>query len=267
MRQIFLWAGLGAAIFSGAHAESDFVDLGPVTMPNFVGVGVGGIPDYIGSDDYMAGAVPFGRYSWGDRYIDLQGNFVTVNVLKHENWHFGPAATLRFGRDNVDDPAVDRLTDIDPSLDLGVFASYEIVDSQEPRDRWVFGADFAHDVTGEHSGFTLSASARKWFPIGNFAAFGVSVASTYGSEEYMDTYFSVTPAGSAVSGLAPFRASAGFRDIRASAVVVQPLSKEWVVGGGMMYKLLVGDAADTPITDERGSAGQFIFGLGLAHIF
>jgi outer membrane protein len=256
-----------ATVGHAARGETDFIDVGPVAIPNYIGLGIGGIPDHIGSDDYRAGVAPFGRYTWGNRYIDLQGNFLSANILDHPNLRFGPAAVLRFGRDDVDDPVVDLLPDVDHSLDLGAFVSYEIVNPQEPRDRWVFAGDLTHDVTGEHSGFTASVAARKWFPVSSFAAIGFSVATTYGSKDYMDTYFSVTPAGSVASGLAPFEADAGFRDVRISGVFVQPLSKRWVVAGGIMYKRLVGDASDTPITDDRGSADQFIFGLGAAHMF
>lgn len=262
-----LAVGLFATVGNGARGETDTVELGLVAIPNYVGIGIGGIPDHIGSDDLRAGVAPFGRFSWGNRYIDLQGNFLSVNLIDSTNFRFGPAAVLRFGRDDVDDPVVDLLPDIDPSIDLGAFVSYEIVNSVEPRDRWSFAADVTHDVTGEHSGYTLSAAARKWFPIRNFAAFGVSFATTYGSEDYMDTYFSVTPAGAAASGLTPFTANAGFRDVRISGVFVQPLSREWFVAGGVMYKRLVGDASDTPITDDRGSVNQFIFGLGAARAF
>lgn len=267
MRQAFFGFCLAATLAGSAAGEPAFVYIPPVAIPNFAGVGIGGVPDYLGSDNYTAGVAPFGRYSWGNRYVDLQANYLRVNLLDDASWNVGPSAILRFGRDDVDDPVVDRLPDIDTSLDLGAFVSYSVINPQEPRDRWVFSADAAHDVTGAHSGYTLSASARRWYPLGNFAAFGLSVASTYGSEDYMDTYFSVTPAGASASGLAPFAADAGVRDIRVTAVVMQPLSEKWVVGGGVMYMRLVGDASDTPITGDRGSADQFFFGLALAHVF
>lgn len=262
-----LWAVLATSPLGGARAESEFIDLSPVAIPSFLGLGIGIAPDHIGSDDDMAGAVPFGRYSWGNRYVSLQGNFATANLLDHPGWRFGPAAILRFGRSDVDDAVVDLLPEIDHSLDLGVFVSYEIVSPGDPRNRWAFAADILHDVTGEHSGFTASASARKWFPLGRFAALGLSAASTYGSADYMDTYFSVTPAGAVASGLPAFGADAGFRDVRFTALVIQPLSEQWIVGAGLMYMRLLNDAADTPITDQRGSADQVIFGLGAARLF
>lgn len=262
-----LAAGVLAMAAATARAESEFIDLSPAGVPNYLGGIIGGAPDYIGSDDYGLAGAPVGRYSWGERYIDIQANFISANVLDNTNWRFGPAATIRLGRRDPDDAVVDRLPDVDPSLDLGAFVGYQIVDPSEPRDRWVFSADATHDVTGEHGGFTVSAVARKWFPVREFAAFSLSVATTFGSDDYMDTYFSVTPSGAAASGLAPFAADAGFRDVRITGAFMQPLSEQWLVGGGLMYKRLIGDASDTPITDVRGSANQFIFGVGAAYMF
>lgn len=62
----------------------------------------------------------------------------------------------------------------------------------------------------------------------------LSVGSTFGSDDYMDTYFSVTPAGSAATCLAAFSAGDGLRDLRVSTVAIQPLSEEWGIGGDLM---------------------------------
>ena len=262
-----LATGLGLSLGTAAHGASEVLDIRPVTVPNYAGVGIGGAPSYLGSDDYRLGAAPFGRYARGERYIDLQGNYVSTNLVDSPRLRIGPAAILRFGRDSVDDRAVNRLPDIDRSLDMGVSVGYVTVSPEDPRDRWSVSADVLQDVTGEHSGFTLSTSLRKWFALPNYAMLGLSAGATYGSGDYMDTYFSVTPAGAAASGLAPFEAHDGLRDVRATAVFVQPLSRKWAVGAGVMYMRLVGDAADTPITDVRGSPNQWLFGLGLARIF
>lgn len=255
------------ALAGGAHAQSKVIDIRPVTLPNYAGFGIGGAPEFMGSEDYTAGAAPVARYSWGNRYVDLLGNYLSVNLLDDERWHAGPAALLRFGRKDPSDRVVDRLDDVDRSLDLGAFVSYTYSNPDEPRDRWVFSADFVHDVTGEHSGAAVAASVRKWFPVARYGLFGLSVGSSYGSDDYMDTYFSVTAKGAAASGLPQFTAGAGVRDVRVTAAFVHPLSRTWIAGVGAMYARLLGDAADTPITDLRGSPDQFLFGLGIARIF
>ena len=260
-------AACASALAGAAGAGPEVISIRPVTLPNYAGFGIGGAPEFIGSDEYTAGAAPVARYSWGNRYVDLQGNYLSSNLIDHERWHAGPAALLRFGRKDPSDRVVDRLDDVDRSLDLGAFVSYVRVNPDEPRDRWAISADFVHDVTGEHSGATVAASLRKWFPVARYGLFGLSLGSSYGTGDYMDTYFSVTPKGTTASGLPRFTAGAGIRDVRLTAAFVHPLSRTWIAGAGAMYMRLLGDAADTPITDLRGSPDQFVFGFGVARIF
>jgi outer membrane protein len=213
------------------------------------------------------GFAPFGRFSWGEqRYVSLQGNYVTVNLLEDPNWRFGPAGMWRFGRKNVDDPVVRLLPEFDGSLELGAFAAYETV-GDDPRDRWRFGTGFTQGVTGSNDGYVATASMARWIPVGRYAALNLSLGTTFGSSDYMDTYFSVDAAGEASSGLATFAAGSGVRDVRLTAIFIQPLSREWLVGGGVLYSRLMNDAAASPIVSERGDRDQLIFGVGFSRAF
>ena len=49
------------------------------------------------------------------------------------------------------------------------------------------------------------------------------------------------------------------------ASMIFSLSPNWHLAGGLIYSRLVGDAADSPVTDDRGSANQFFAGLGIAY--
>ena len=71
--------------------------------------------------------------------------------------------------------------------------------------------------------------------------------------------------GFAQSGPSPFSADAGFRELRLTLGAMVPVSEHWLVGVGVMFMRLVGDAADSPIVDDRGSANQISGGLGVAY--
>ena len=81
----------------------------------------------------------------------------------------------------------------------------------------------------------------------------------------MSTFFGVRSRDSAQSGLAAFDADAGFRDVRLTLGVVVPITEHWLVGAGVMFMRLVGDAADSPIVDDAGSPNQISGGLGAAY--
>ncbi len=257
-----------AATIFGFTASASLADGGmaPAHIPNFAAIGIGGVPDYLGSDDYEFGAAPLLRYNLsGERYISLEANYLTANLLDHPNWRVGPAGIYRIGRDSVDDPIVGLLRDVDDTFELGVFAAYEIVAPGEPRDRWRFGGDLLFDVGDVHNGYVATLSVRRWLPLGATGALGLGAATTFASDDYNETYFSVSPAESALSGLNAFNADGGMRDARVTVAYVQPLNRNWILGVGAQYMRLLDDAADSPIVDRRGDEDQFIYGAGVGY--
>jgi MipA family protein len=93
----------------------------------------------------------------------------------------------------------------------------------------------------------------------------VALGTTYGSADYMSTYFDVRAADSAQSGLDSFEADGGFRDVRLTLGAMVPVTDHVLVGAGLMLMRLVGDAADSPITDDAGSPNQLSGGIGAAY--
>ncbi|MEM8555464.1 MAG: MipA/OmpV family protein, partial [Pseudomonadota bacterium] len=253
---------LALSASNAAWSESKFLDFSAIHLPNYVGLGVGGANQYVGAVEYIAGLVPFARKNLsGTRYLSLQGNYATANVIDHPNWQVGPAGLLRFGRDDVKDEVVDTLPSINPTVELGGFVSWQYISPDDPRDRWQFAGSVTQDVLDVHGGYVANISARRFVGVGRFAIAGLALASSFGSEDYSDTYFSVTEN----QALPAFDAGAGVRDLRLQFLFVQPLSFSWSVGGGFQYQYLLGDAADSPITEERGNRNQLLFGVGIAH--
>lgn len=87
-----------------------------------------------------------------------------------------------------------------------------------------------------------------------------------------DYYFTLTPAQAAASGLTPFRAEGGLARIGAFSILSYDLDRNLLNGGWSLtmlggYSRLIGDAADTPFTAQRGDANQVLLGLGAAYTF
>lgn len=254
---------LVALVLFATQAAAESPLLSVPNFPQFVMLGVGAGPQYYGSDKNTGAAVPAAQYNFGRRYVSLQANYLSINLVDDPHWQAGPAGILRFGRHDVDDPQVAALGDVDMSLDLGGFVAYQI-GGPDPRSRWRLNAGVLQDVTGTHGGFVADVGVRRWVPVGKYGALGMSVASSWASEDYMDTYFSVDAAGAAVSGLPVFTAGSGWRDVRAMAVFIQPLSRKWAVGAGVLYSYMLDGAADSPVTLSRD---QVYFGVGVARSF
>jgi MipA family protein len=235
-------------------------------FPNFVAVGVGGAPDYLGSDEYLVGLAPAVGLELGPTRFRMLGNWAMLDLLGKPNFSIGPAAVYRFGRFDVDDAVVSRLPGIDNTVNLGINFGYEYVDPDDPFKRIAFGIDILHDVGGVYDGFVVNGFARGIYPLPwRGGALVTVLGTTYGGDAYGDTYFSVSSADAAASGLPQYAAGAGFRDARLGLGLFQSLSLNWHVGAGVVYSRLVGDAADSPIVADRGSPNQFIFGVGVAY--
>ena len=238
-------------------------------VPNIVGISGGMFPDYIGSDDYTAGAAPFFRwtFSGSQRYLQLLITELSFNVINHPNFALGPVLNYRFGRDDdVDDDVVAEMEEIEDTVEAGAFASYTWkLDPNNPRHRFILGGEFLADIGGEYDGWTAMASARYWIPVSRPIDLLFGVGVNYGSSDYMDTYFGVSTADAARTGLRHFEADSGFRDVNATFAGVFHFSETWHLGVGFKYLGLMSDASDSPIVDDRGESNQWVYGLGVAY--
>ncbi len=270
LRKSWFWSAviaLGLCQITPAIAQRSGLAIEVPDIRNFAGLGVGLVPDYFGSDEYTLGVAPTARFQLGnsDRYIRLLANELSANFLDNRNWQLGPVVLYRFGRDDVDDDVVGRMRDIENNIEMGIVGGWTWIDSPDPRHRFNVSAQFLQDVSSEHDGYVINASARYWRPVSRSLTLSIGVATAYGSDDYSSTYFGVDAADSAASGLPIFKAEGGIRDVRISPMLVFSFNESWHLGGGFIYSRLLGDAADSPVVDTRGSKNRFIAGIGLVY--
>ncbi len=77
-------------------------------------------------------------------------------------------------------------------------------------------------------------------------------------------FFGVTGAQSAHSGLRQYRPDGGLKDAGISLDLDYSLTENWSVSGRLGCKRPLGDAADSPLVKDRGSANQGTTGLFLS---
>jgi MipA family protein len=236
---------------------------------NYVGIAAGVVPDYPGSNDYTAGIAPTALFYFSrdsEYHVRLLVTQLSLNVINNKNINAGPTVMYRFGRDDdVDDRAVKRMKEIDGGFEAGAFVTWKIISDSDPRQRLNVSLDFLQDVTGDHDGYTITPSVRYFQPLGRAFTLSVGASTTYGSDGYMSTFFSVSPSDAAVTGLNTFNAGNGFRDARVSLMGIFSFSPSWHLGLGAIYSRMLNEAADSPVTDDRGSKNQLFLGLGLAY--
>jgi outer membrane protein len=257
---IFSMGGPAFAQSTGGAIEVPGVD-------NFVAAFVGVVPDYLGSDDYTIGIAPAGVIRFGDtdRYVRLLVTDINVNLIDSPNWSFGPSINYRLGRSDVEDNAVDRMRNIDGTIEVGAFGAWTWVGPDDPRHRFSVSTEVLYDVGGEHDGYLISGSVRYYQPVARPLTLSIGAALTYGSGDYMDTYFGVNGGNVRGSGLSAFNADAGLRDVRVPLMAIFSFNEHWHASGGVIYSRLLGDAADSPVVDKRGSEDQLFAGVGIAY--
>lgn len=256
--RLLLAAALVATALS-AHTDAHAQNLLGPDDSRIVGLGVQVGPQYDGSDDMSIRPGITGRFPLGGVDVELRGTSLRTDLVGGP-LTFGPVLAYRFGRDgaNIDDVQVAALPGVDDAVELGVHAMVPLGMS------FAVSAEILHDVSGAHDGTSarLSLDGRhQILPATTlFGSAGIGLMDA----SFADAFYGVSAAGAAASGLATYDAGGGLRDASLTVGVTQELSERLSFTGALTYREMLGDAADSPIT-QTGNGGQvsLVAGLGV----
>jgi len=233
----------------------------------YLAAGAVAVPDYEGSEDYQAAPLIAGKLGYDTYYLEIQGLELRANLSPLSRWEFGPIVGLRGGRDDVKNDRVDALRDIDDSIEVGAFIKVSLYELVHPSDELAFGVDVKTGTSNDAKGTTVSFGPTYSFSPLERLRVGLGIAATFADGDYADTYFGIDNADAARSGLSAYDPDGGLKDVGISLDVGYQLSEHWGVMGFAGYTRLVGDAADSPIVDDEGRAGQGMAGLAVMYRF
>lgn len=243
-----------------------------------IGVGIGAVPSYEGSNDTALSIVPGIRGRVSRINFELAGNRFTADLIPTKGgpgWdlQLGPVAQLNFNRVfTIIDPQVKRLGKRDVAVEVGGYVGIGkqgVITSDY--DKLSVSVIYAHDIAGSHKSYAITPSINYGTPLSRKAFVNLAFAADYMGEGYARTYFSVDAAGSAASGLPVFNAHKGWKDWTVAAIGNVSLTGDLTHGlsllGLVSYRRMLGDAAATPITSIAGSPNQLMGVLGVAYTF
>jgi outer membrane protein len=228
------------------------------------------VPDYEGSKDYMPAPVWAGKLGYDDYYVEVQGPKLRANVMPAVlpfGFEFGPALAYRFGRDDVEDGRVDDLRDVDGTIALGAFAKIYTSSLLQPGDELAFGIESLTGIGDDRDGTTIEFGPSYGFSPWERVRLGFKLSATYADDRYTETYFGIDADNARRSGFRAYDADGGIKDIGFSVNASYQWTEHWGVTGMVGVTRLVGDAADSPIVDDAGSATQGVAALGLSYRF
>lgn len=218
-----------------------------------VGAGAQYAPDYEGSDDYEWTFLPLVSARWRDMVSVGRvpgGLGAQATPFRYGGFSAGFGLAYWGGRDDGDNAALAGLGDIDPAL-VGSISVANRFDWAE-----VY-ADFRQDLTGNRDGTAVKAGVRAPLPTSETGVLLTAGASTtWVDEDYMDKTFGVNAVQAARTGYANHDADGGFKDVAADVTARYAVTDSVSVLLGGEVKQLLGDAADSPIVDNRGSPTQ-----------
>ena len=258
-------AAVIAALFSVPFAPAASAQEQP---RGFVAFGLGTGPDFERSEDYDAVPLLAARVATDRAQFEFEGLAGRIDLSQRANFGFGPAFRYRFGRDDgVDNAQVAALPEIDDAFEVGFFLRYGQPLGLASADEGVVRLDVLQDVADGHSGFLIGLSAADTFRPTSALGITTGLSTRFASDDYAETYFSVSNAASAASGLSAFDAGSGFDSITLPVGATYQLTDQWGLIANASVGSLLGDAADSPIVSDAGSETQAFLGLGVTYSF
>ena len=218
------------------------------------GLGIGALakPKYPGADDYIV--VPYPIFAAGRLYVP----FIGQTESKTSGFYFYPSFGVNGERKPSDDKSLKGTKKVPWALDLGVGAGVRqgIFQGYGSIRQGVTGHE---GQTGEF-GFNLVLPASPRVEV----AFGPK--ATWGSEDYMDTYFGVTGAEAAAGSLKKYDPSGGIISAGLNLRTTYRWTETTSLHVRANWDRLVGEAADSPIV-KAGSKDQWSVGVGISRRF
>ncbi|MGH1540662.1 MAG: MipA/OmpV family protein [Arenicella sp.] len=239
------------------------------TLIGFVSVGVLTVPEFEGSEDTETGPLFATRLQYNHYYIQTRGMGAHLNISPFQNVEFGPSVQYRSARDSsIENNVISRLRKVDSAVDAGAFVRFPFRNVLRKADVMALEVDILTDTSDTHEGTLITfGPSYRYFSSNRRWSIGTSMALTYASTDFNNTYFSIDADNSVRSGLPQFNADSGINSINLSLTANYQFNKRWGLIGLIGYKKLLGEVADSPIVDIEGTFSQLTGGIGLSYRF
>ena len=245
-------------------------------------LGVGGaiLTDYEGSDDYSFTPVPvaLGRVS-GFNFL-LAGNRLSVDLIADNfgpglDFQAGPVAALNFNRSStkgIDDDRIKALGKRKAALEVGGYLGIgQTGVFTSEFDRLSASVSYRKGVTGAHSAGIFTPTITYLTPLSTTSVVSVFVSAERAEKGYAQSYFGINPQQSADSGLPVYNARGGWKNWTLGGVGAVSLTGNLRNGlqafGGVVYRRMLNDFAESPVTSIAGDRDQWLGSVGLAYSF
>jgi MipA family protein len=255
--RLALWSSCLLAPSMAASQTMDLARFAPLQGASRqinVGLGAAGFPEFSGAAEQRVLTLPLIEAQWANGWFASTRNGLGFNFSRDPRFDFGLRVTADLGRDADRSPRLRGFDDIDPSAMLGAFANWHLGGGVSALGSLQSGAASEARAATAHLGLGWGLSPMPRLQLG--ATAGLMLAS----REYMQAFHGVTVTQSTRGGLPVYTPGSGLHSARLVLNANYVFDARWSVGGFVTGARLLGDAADSPITQHRNqtSAGLFV---------
>ena len=224
-----------------------------------LGAGVVSVPDYPGSDSDKIEAVPllsarYGRFFLGGVPGTPSPAGLGAYLYEDDSWTVGAIVSgdVIDPRQESDDARLRGLGDIDPTAHAGLFASYKI--------GWLtLRASALSDIGGNEQGTIASFDAEATYRPTPRLVLSAGPGVRWANAEHTQTFFGIDAEQAAGSSFTEYTAGGGANLVRFSLGAQYQLTQHWGLGARASAGRLEGDAADSPIVEDKNQNSYALF--------
>lgn len=227
-----------------------------------VGLGAQYEPVSPGIDEYEVSPIPYLDVVYRDQFFLKSEMGLGAYLFRSDDdpeFAVGVALGFEGGRDEKDAPTqLDGLGDLDATPEAKIFAEYEM-------GPFEFEVELAQGLGG-HEGLRAEFAAGAEMPVGDRFTIGAGPFISLASGQYMESFYGITTAQAARSTkyTSAYDAGSGFESAGLEVNAAYSINDQWSLVGFADYTQLLGDAADSPIVDDKGFA---TFGIATTYRF
>jgi outer membrane scaffolding protein for murein synthesis (MipA/OmpV family) len=214
-----------------------------------IGPGLVVVPRYPGSRVERVWPFPAMNMSYGHLFATTDKG-IGMYVVNNDPWQVGVSFAPHFGRHHDDGVRVSRLDDIGTAIGARVSAGYRF-------GPFTLSAAVIRDLGGSN-GLTFDTGfAWRWQLSPRLLA-SLGANATAGNRRYLQTWFGVTPAEAAVSGLAQYSVRSGIQSAGPILFVNYALNATWSLQAYLSDQRLLHQVANSPMVECRRLPTMFL---------
>ena len=222
-----------------------------------VGAGLAAAPRYPGASSQRLRLAPLVAIDYDDRlFVGPLG--IGVAALRWNGFRAGPVLGFQRGRDQSDDPRLAGLGDIATSVTAGLFAGYA-------RGPVQISATARQAISHQTNGLSglLQVNLRHAF-VAARTVVAVGPDLEFGNGDFERTWFGISPAQSATSGLPVYAPRAGINRVGLHAGLTHRATQHFLWRLFAKLDDITGNARQSPIVERRT---EVVVGAGIAYHF